>query len=505
MSIKRNVLANYTAQIYVTIIGIVLVPVYLRLMGAEAYGLVGFFTMLQAWFNLLDMGLSPTLARETARFRGGATDALTLRRLVRALEMIFVGVAIAGASAVIFFSDRLAGSWLKLESLNLNEVSLVITIMAGVLALRWLSTLYRAAITGYERLVWLSGFNITIATLRFVGVVPVLMFIDATPLTFFTYNLIIAAIELIGLSVFSYRLLPRNNEPLGWSITPVRRILGFSLTLAFTSTVWVAVTQTDKLLLSKMIGLSEYAYFTVAVLLASGINLLAGPIVQAFQPRLAKHAAENDEDGLIRLYRTATQAIATITGSAAIVMAVFAEEVLWLWSGNRYLSENYALVLTFYALGNGFLALAAFPYYLQFARGDMRLHLWGNLVFVIILVPSIIWATKLYGILGAASVWLGSNAVFFLFWTAFVHGRLAPGLHKIWLIRDILPALAIPAALGSLIFFNKDLSLSPIVWVCFITLTSCVMVASACVSSSLLRPSALQALSRLIKRGEGYP
>ena len=48
MSLKSNISANYASQIYSTLVGIVLVPVYLRTMGSEAYGLVGFFAMLQA-------------------------------------------------------------------------------------------------------------------------------------------------------------------------------------------------------------------------------------------------------------------------------------------------------------------------------------------------------------------------------------------------------------------------------------------------------------------------
>lgn len=93
MSLKRNILANYVSQIYIMVIGIVMVPLYVRYMGVEAYGLVGFFALLQAWFQLLDIGLTPTMARETARFQGGATDALSLRRLLRTLEGIFIGVA----------------------------------------------------------------------------------------------------------------------------------------------------------------------------------------------------------------------------------------------------------------------------------------------------------------------------------------------------------------------------------------------------------------------------
>jgi hypothetical protein len=44
MSLKRNILASYASQIYVTLVGILVLPLYLKYMGAEAYGLVGFFT-----------------------------------------------------------------------------------------------------------------------------------------------------------------------------------------------------------------------------------------------------------------------------------------------------------------------------------------------------------------------------------------------------------------------------------------------------------------------------
>ncbi|WBE25080.1 oligosaccharide flippase family protein [Denitrificimonas caeni] len=69
--LRHNVIASYVSQIYVAGIGILILPLYIKYMGAEAYGLVGFFTMLQACFALLDLGLTPTIARETARYHGG--------------------------------------------------------------------------------------------------------------------------------------------------------------------------------------------------------------------------------------------------------------------------------------------------------------------------------------------------------------------------------------------------------------------------------------------------
>ena len=119
MSLKRNILASYASQIYVTLVGILVLPLYINYMGAEAFGLVGFFAMLQVWFNLLDMGLTPTVARETARFRAGASDALNYRRLLRALQVIFFFVALLGGTAMVVFSGLLADGWLKVQTLPL--------------------------------------------------------------------------------------------------------------------------------------------------------------------------------------------------------------------------------------------------------------------------------------------------------------------------------------------------------------------------------------------------
>lgn len=449
-SFKRNILANYISQIYVTLIGIVMVPLYVRYMGAEAYGLVGFFAMLQAWFQLLDMGLTPTMARETARFNGGATDALSLRRLLRAMEGIFIGVAVLGAAAMLAGSGAIAGSWLKVQQMPLVEVQHAIMLMAVIVALRWVCGLYRGAINGFEHLVWLSGFNIAIATARFVLVIPFFIYIGTSPLQFFSYQLVLAVIEVVMLVTQTYRLMPKvvDQKRTPWQLAPLRGMLNFSLSIAFTGSVWVLVTQTDKLVLSKLLPLSDYAYFTLAVLVASGVMVISGPISGALLPRMSKLAAEGDDAGVIRLYRNATQLVGVIAIPAALMLAFFAEQVLWAWTGDVEIASKAAPVLTLYALGNGILALSAFPYYLQFAKGDLRLHMIGNCFFLVLLIPTLIWATLQYGVIGAGSAWLGANAVYFLAWVPKMHSRFVKGLHTQWLLRDV-GAIVLLTVLGT--------------------------------------------------------
>ncbi|MCM2342361.1 oligosaccharide flippase family protein [Rhodoferax sp.] len=452
MSLRRNILANYFSQAYVTLIGIVMVPIYLRYMGAEAYGLVGFFAMLQGWFQLLDMGLTPTMARETARFNGGASDASGLRHLLRGMEGIFVGVAVLGCVALMAASGTIATSWLKVQQLPLVEVQNAIILIAMIVALRWVSGLYRSAITGFERLVWLGGFNMALATARFVLVIPLFIYVGTSVTLFFSYQLLLAVLEVAVLVWQTYRLLPAlaAGEHRPWQYAPLRGVLKFSLSIAFASFVWILATQADKLILSKLLPLTEYGYYTLVVLVAGGVLAISGPVSGALLPRLTKLAAAGDDAGLLLLYRNATQLVAVVAVPAALVLALFSRQVLWAWTGDAALVETAAPVLALYAAGSGVSVIAAFPYYLQYAKGELKLHLIGNVLFVLLLIPSLIGATWQFGMLGAAWVWLGLNLAYFLLWIPVVHRRFAPGVHWHWVTKDVL-LTSVPALLAALL------------------------------------------------------
>jgi len=81
-----NILANLSGTAWSALIGLAMVPLYIRLLGIEAYGLIGFSITLQAILQILDFGLSPTVNRELARFSVLEDKAGEARDFVRTLE-----------------------------------------------------------------------------------------------------------------------------------------------------------------------------------------------------------------------------------------------------------------------------------------------------------------------------------------------------------------------------------------------------------------------------------
>lgn len=426
-------------------------------MGREAYGLVGFFTLLSSWLNLLNLGLSGTLGRETASFRAGSIDALTFRKLVKTLIILFVIIGAFVGFLLIIFSDFIATNWLKSQSLPHTQLKFSICIMGIIFALRFPSGIQRSVIIGYEKQVLLNIINITLASLRYIGVVLIFIFVGKTPIHFFSFQVLIIFTELLIVSLFVYNILPKVTEKIYFSFLSLRRTLRFSISIAITSSIWVVVTQTDKLLLSTLLNLEDYAAFSIAVMVAGTINYFSGPIGQAVLPRLTVYSTSGDLENFNNLYLKTTQTLSAIALPVSLTIALTAKHLLFAWTGNSQIADIAWPVLTLYSLGNGFLSIAAVTYYIQYSKGDLSLHLKANLVFLALLLPLIIIFTKAFGMVGAGFVWFGSSCMFLFIWSYFVHKKFAPGIHRNWLLKGVLLPFffgAIPSIFALFINFS---------------------------------------------------
>lgn len=463
MKLKSNIIANYTSQIYTSAIGILMVPIYIKYMGAEAYGLVGIFATIQAVFNLLDIGLASGLSRETTKFICGKTGAIEYKQLTRSLEIIFILIAIFGGGTLILKSWLIAEVWLNASALPLSEIVYCLQAISITVVVRWVGGLYKGIISGAENLVWISIFNAIISTLRFVIIVPVIIYYNSSASTFFTFQLMVSIVEVAPLVIKAYKIIPRDGILGGKNfilngISSIKKILSFSITIAVTTTAWILATQTDKILLPKLISLEEYGYFTAVVLIASGVTILTTPISSAIMPHLARLFEEEKFLELEKVYKKTTRLTVAFILPFALLLIIYPAEVLWVWSTNQELVKSASTTLSYYSIGNLFLAISAFPYYLQYAKGNLKIHLIATFLFVLTTIPMLTIMVGKFGSAGAGISWMITNIIYFLLAPSIVHKSIMPGMHEKWLIYDIILS-SIPViivAFMSSIFFNFD-------------------------------------------------
>ncbi len=456
-SLRWNAVANYIGLGYTTIIGIAVFPLYLQFLGPEAFGLVGFFILLQSWMQLLDMGMSPMLSRQAAKARGHALEFIELKRLLRSLEIIFFMLSLAVVISISAGSEWITTNWLNVSSLSFTDVKTCTMLIRAVIGLRFFSSLYRSGIQGMENQVWLNIANVVLATARFVGALIILQFITQDIVSFFVYQLLISAVELVVLSTMFYHSMPPTDK-LGLNIfwRTLWPNLPFAGGLAYSATIWILLTQLDKMVLSNVLPLSEYGYFALVAIVATGITQSSGPISQAILPRMTYLLSQDNNKDMLTLYRKSTQLMAVIVLPLTGIITLFSTELLFAWTGNRNASDWAGPILFWFALGNGILAISAFQYYLQFAHGKLRIHVIYNTILAIIQIPVIIYVAFKYGALAVAQAWFTLRLITFILWTPIVHHILAPGLHLPWLLKDIAPTFLLT---GSLLTFIHSLNI----------------------------------------------
>jgi O-antigen/teichoic acid export membrane protein len=448
LQLNRQVPFFYFSQLAVAVIGIGAMPVYFDYLGAEAFGLVGFFAILQALFQLLDVGLTPTMLREVSLYRGGQSDVSRVRQLLRILEFIFICLAAIVVTVFVLSVNVIAAKWLNVVNLSQQQVSNALILMIVSVSLRWISALYRGTITGFECFGWLGGFSIFIATLRFLLVIPFLAYVSSSPVHFFLYQLSVSGLELIICFGKAQKLLPLSERPRFSQIDfgLFRDKLSFSLSIAATSALWVLVTQLDKLFLSGLISLDNYGFFSLGTLIASGILILAKPLSSTLLPILSRLEGEGRRDIFRQTYRNSTQVACLIAMPATAILVFFPDRVLQIWLNDPGITEVVAPVLIPYAIGNCALAISSFAFYMQFAKGHLKLHLIGTALFLALLIPSVYLLALAEGAPGAGRAWLLVNLAYLLLWVPVIHNIFEPKLHLSWLGKDVIPVFVVSAS-----------------------------------------------------------
>jgi O-antigen/teichoic acid export membrane protein len=444
--VAKNTIANYAGQAWSALMGIAFVPVYIRYIGIEAYGVIGFFVALQSLFTILDLGLSAALNRELAlRSSGGA--AAETRDLVRTLEWIYWPTGAVIAFVVWAMSGLLAEQWLHPVSLSVERTAAALMLLGLSLALQWPVSFYTGGLAGLQRQVEANLLLAVFATLRGGGVVLVLWLVAPTIEAFLWWQVIVSALQSAVYALVTWRVLPPAARTAAFSSRELGRVGRFAAGITGIAVLSFLLTQTDRIVLSKILPLDAFGVYAFAASLAYALLRLVYPISTAVYPRYSQLVATGDDAALADFYHRSNQVMAAAVLPAAATVAIFARDLVRLWTGDAALAEACAPMLALLIAGTAANGLMNLPYSLQLAHGWTGLAFRINVASVCILVPTVWILGRAFGGAGAAAAWLALNLGYVAIAVPLMHRRLLRDEMRRWYSQDIgPPAVASVAA-----------------------------------------------------------
>lgn len=416
--------------------GLAFVPFYIRLMGAEAYGIVGVFVSIQVMFSVLDLGLSQALSRELARLSVDRKNADLMADTARTLEVVYWGIALGVAVVIALLSHFIAYQWLNPEHLSQESLVEALWVMAVVVGLRWPVALYMGGLNGLQRQVMVNALFAVFVTLQGAGALAVLWFVEPTVRAFFLWQALIALLQVVGLRIALWRSLPSDGVGV-FRLEILSGVWRFAAGMTGISLLATILTQMDKVLLSKLLPLAEFGYYTFAATVAAVIYKLISPVFTAYYPRLTELATKDDQPALGRVYHQGCQLMAVAILPVTLILAFFSKEILELWTRNPDVVAKSSLLISLLVIGNALNGLMNLPYALQLAHGWTKLAFYQNVIAVIVLAPAIYFSTLRWGAVGAAGVWIVLNSAYLLIGVQVMHRRLLVTEKSGWYANDV--------------------------------------------------------------------
>jgi O-antigen/teichoic acid export membrane protein len=319
-----STLLSLAAQGWAALLALICVPVYIRVLGMEAFGLIGFYYLLQALLRALDLGLTPTVVREMAR--ASATGAGEVPALARTFELLFTAVAVLIALGIAALAPWLAADWVRSEHLPLTEVTRCVLVMGVQCGVNWLSAFYQSALLGLERQVCLNALRLVEMSAASLGAIALIVFISPRVELVFYWQLGTATAALLAYALALRQALP-GTAPRRFRLVYLQRARGFAAGMTGITLGGLALAQMDKIYLSKTLPLEEFGDYSLAALAAATVfAVLQAPVAHIMYPRFAALVAQRDADHLRGLYHLTVQLMAVLALPIVVVWLLFARD-----------------------------------------------------------------------------------------------------------------------------------------------------------------------------------
>ena len=399
--LAHNTIWNLVGEGAPLVIGLVAVPMLVRVLGTERFGILMIVWMLIGYLSLFDLGMGRALTNLVAQ-KLGAGDERSLPPLIWTANLLMLGLAVVAAILLAACSHWLVYSVLKIPVALERESLISLYILSGALPAVIVSSGLRGVLEAYQRFDAANAVRIPMGALSFALPLAVLPFSHSlVPVV-----AVLAAGRYVGaISYFvaGRMLLPVLRTALTWDSALVRPLLTFGGWMTISNIIAPIMAGMDRFFVGAIVSMQAVAYYATPEEMITKLLILPGALCGVLFPAFSA-AITTDPLRTRQLYLKALKLIASVMGSITVLILLCAAAGLRIWLGNAF-AINGTFVLQVLTVGIFFNSIAQAPFALVQGAGHAgwtgKIHL-VELPFYLILF----WVlTQKFGIAGTAFAW----------------------------------------------------------------------------------------------------
>ena len=332
-----GVIVSYVYSAVQIIVQLLYVPILLNGIGQSEYGLYQFVGSIMSYLTIINTVLAAGVTKyySKAFIEGDKTLMENTLAIAKRLYWIISAIAVAVIALVGTIVVRAYAN--SFTTAQLNEMSLMFTVLAADMVVVMNNTISIAAITANERFVFLRLTQLMTAVCQPVLVIVLMRFWPSAlmvTLMTFSANLLCAILQ---------RLFAQNVLKTGYTLhyfdkKLVRDLLLFSSTVVLVSLSDQVFWKSGQLILGFFYGADTIAVFAIGAQIYSVYMVLGTTVASVFLPRvtdLVLHS-NNKSDALSALFIKVGRISFYVSFLVLVGFAIFGKEFIRLWAGEAY-------------------------------------------------------------------------------------------------------------------------------------------------------------------------
>ena len=397
-NIYKNLISNYFSYGLMLVVNIIIIPLYLRLLGFDEWGIVALCISLQSFLMLLDAGISQVMPRDIARV---TNNNQLLTELYKTYFNSFLILATFGFLSIQIIIPLIISFWIPQIIINKNYI----TYCLHIITIQYFFQLLNNANTGFwtgtesqnknnfiQLFFYLNKHAFTYCYLYFVDNRAICYVSIFSLFTFFEWLFNYSLIRKTLTNYSKYRNKFNNSTEL------LKSILKLSVGIIIGS----LVTQIDKLILSSKLEASYFGQYVIITSLGVAMMQLQAPIFKAFLPKLSSSSGRSFmKIGLLVF-------VLIVIFCILPVIIVLANSHLFLetWTHNiKFADENYFL-LELICISVLINYVYNFIYHLLLINNNLNIIFYINLVAFITITPIVYFLSGEHGALAGGFAWI---------------------------------------------------------------------------------------------------
>jgi O-antigen/teichoic acid export membrane protein len=443
--IVRNTVLNFFGLVVPLAVGFVTIPMVVRALGNERFGILALVWVVFGYFGLFDLGLGRTTTRYIADGLG-RNDEAKLPEYLWTTIYLQTGIGLLAAALSHLTAPLIVRHVLNIPDAYIGETILTLRLVGWSLPVMFASSSFRGVLEAAQRFDLVNAVKVPLNVLFYV--IP----LAGVALGFVLPGIVVllVASRVAALAVWAalgLRVLPALRTRPAFRGELVRPLFSFSGWLGLSGILYALTTSMDRLVIGSLITVEAVTYYSAPYEAINRIGVIPGSLSMVLFPAFSFLDAGGETERAETLFARSMKFLLLTTGPVFILLMFFAGDLLRLWLGRDFAAKSGFVVV---ALSAGFLVntVIAVPnnYLIGIGRVDVAPKYQA---FELVAFTAATWAgAKLWGIKGVAAVSAVRLVAFtvFLLAVSFKVGRVRAGF--VWKkgLARVLAALALFAA-----------------------------------------------------------